>query len=122
MEHSQTQLTDDTFKNAVKEYVQLHDQIIEASRSMKDIKKRKEALGDAVLEYMRTKDIDELQMVDGKLMRKQSKKTESLKKEHIINELKRVDPSTAENIFINICSQRQVETKDSLKRTKARKP
>lgn len=115
-------LTDADFKDAVKAYVTLHDELTESAKHLRDLKKRKADLGESILEFMKTREIDELQMHDGKLVRRQAKRTESIKKDHILNELKSVmsDPAQAETVYSNMCSKRSVEVRDALKRTRVR--
>lgn len=47
---------------------------------------------------------------------------EALKKEHIMEELKKVvpDDNAAESLLVNIFSKRAVDTKDTLRRTRTR--
>ena len=88
---------------------------------MRDVKKRKDMLGETILGCMRDKDIDVCQLPDGgKLVRKQAKRVESLKKEHIMKELESAlgDSTKAEAALNNIFSQRAVDVKESLQRTK----
>jgi hypothetical protein len=115
-----TAAKEDEFKDAVKLYIDLHDEIQKATKDMKEVKKRKDALGETILTRMRDMDIDVCQLTDGgKLIRKQSKRVEGLKKDHIIKELRTElgDESRAELVLNNIFSQRAVDTKESLQRT-----
>ena len=115
-------MSESDFKEAVKLYIDLHDELMQAQKAMKEVRKRKDALGDTILEQMRTRDIDECQLPDGgKLLRKVSKRVESLKKDHIEKELRTAlggDDHKVETVMTNIFSQRAVDTKESLQRTK----
>ncbi len=114
---------DTEFKSAVKSYVELHDELMAASKRMRDLRKQKTELADAILRYMQKNDIDGCQLADGgKLIRKQSRRMEALKKEHIMEELKKVvpDDNAAESLLVNIFSKRAVDTKDTLRRTRTR--
>ena len=114
---------DDEFRAAVKGYVDLHDQLQATAKTQRELRKQKNELSDAILQYMQKNDIDGCQLTDGgKLVRKQSRRMEALKKEHIMDELKKVvqDQSQCENVLVNIFSKRVVDTKESLKRTKTR--
>ena len=115
-------VTDDDFRAAVTLYIELGDEIERTSKEMREVKKRKDALGNTILERMRAQDIDVCQLGDGgKLVRKSTKRVESLKKDHILKELCAAlggDEQRAENVLNNINSQRAVDVKESLQRTK----
>lgn len=112
---------DPEFRDAVKAYIDMHDQLTEASKSLRDIRKKKKELADVIVEYMRKNDIDGINVKDGKLLRKQTKRLEPLKKEHIMAELaKAVGETKADDILVNIYSKRNVTNKDTLRRTKKR--
>lgn len=113
----------DIFREAVKEYIAVHDQLLEAGKQLKDVRKKKTELADVILEFMRNNDIDECALQDGKLVRKESKKMEGLKKEHILGELKKaVGESKADELLLNIFNKREVTMKDSLSRSKKKSP
>lgn len=111
---------DAEFREAVKVYIGLHDEIQRAMKELRDVKKRKEALGSTILNCMRDMDIDVCQLPDGgRLVRKQTKKVESLKKQHIFKELATAlgDEVRAESVVNNIFSQRSVAVSETLSRT-----
>lgn len=109
------------FKDVVKAYIDMHDQLTEASKQLRGIRKKKSELADVIVQYMKRNDIDECTLKDGKLIRKQAKRLEPLKKEHIMDELRTaVGESRAEDILVNIFSKRAVAEKDTLRRTKKR--
>ena len=121
MADTKTDTVDPEFRDAVKAYIDMHDQLTEASRSLRDIRKKKKELADVIVEYMRKNDIDGINVKDGKLLRKQTKRLEPLKKEHIMAELtKAVGETKADDILVNIFSKRNVTNKDTLRRTKKR--
>lgn len=112
---------DPEFRDAVKAYIDMHDRLTEASKQLSDIRKKKKELSQVIVEYMRKHDIDGVNVRDGKLVRKQSKRLEPLKKEHILGELKKsMNEEQAENVLVNIFSQRNVTNTDTLRRTKKR--
>ena len=112
---------DPEFRDAVKAYIDLYDQLAAAGKQLRDIRKQKTELAGVIVEYMRKNDIDGINVGDGKLLRKQSKRLEPLKKEHIMEELaKEVGEPKAENILVNIFSKRNVTNTDTLRRTKKR--
>lgn len=112
--------TDDEFKAAVTLFVELHDEMQRMSKEMKELRQRKDALGETILKSMRTKDIDVCQLGDGRgrLVRKETKTTGSLKKEHICSALQSAlgDERRAEAVLNTIYSQRNVEVKETLAR------
>lgn len=113
---------DPEFRDAVKAYIDMHDQLAEAGKRLRDIRKKKKELSEVIVEYMRKNDIDGVNVKDGKLVRKQVKRLEPLKKEHIMEELSKTlgDATAAENTLVNIFSRRSVTERDSLRRTKKR--
>lgn len=121
MSGEEDKTVDPEFRDAVKSYIDMYDQLSEAGKALRDIRKKKNELAEVIVEYMRKNDIDGINIGDGKLLRKQSKRLEPLKKEHIMEELtKEVGDSKAENILLNIFSKRNVTNKDTLRRTKKR--
>jgi len=117
----QTAAAEQDFKDAVKAYIDMHDQLLEAGKQLRGIRKKKAELADVIVQYMKKNDIDECTLKDGKLIRKQAKRLEPLKKEHIMEELtKAVGDSRAEDILVNIFSKRGVAEKDTLRRTRKR--
>ena len=112
---------EDDFKAAVKAYIDMHDKLAQAGRELREVRKKKTELADVIVQYMKRNDIDECALQDGKLVRKQAKRLEPLKKEHILAELsKAVGEPQAENLLVNMYSQRAVSDKDVLRRTKKR--
>lgn len=112
---------EDDFKAAVKAYIDMHDQLAQAGKELRDIRKKKNELADVIVQYMRKNDIDECALSDGKLIRKTAKRLEPLKKEHILSQLSKVvgEPQ-AEDLLVNIYNTRGVTDKDVLRRTKKR--
>lgn len=109
------------FKAVVTAYIGMHDQLAEAGKQMREIRKKKAELADVIVQYMKKNDIEECELQDGKLVRKEAKRLEPLKKEHILEELARaVGTPRAEDIMVNIYSKRNVTNHDTLKRTKKR--
>jgi hypothetical protein len=110
------------FKQAVKAYIEIHDELQASAKQLREIRKRKTALSETILNFMKENDIDECALSDGKLIRKTSKRVEGLKKDNIMDALKEKLGSTeaAEALLIDIYSQRGVIEKDSLQRTHRR--
>lgn len=111
------------FKACVKSYAALHDEITAAAKHLGELRKKNEAVGEVILQFMKQKGIDECELPEhgGKLVRKESKRTEALKKEHILTELLKLasnDSTRAEQCLENIMSHRNIQMKDVLSRTK----
>ena len=110
------------FRTMVKTYVDLHDEIAAAAKQLSTLRKKKDAMGDLIVEFMKRSNIDECELQHGgKLVRKESKRTEALKKEHIVAELMHLlhnDSARAQTSLENIYAKRGTETKDVLTRTK----
>lgn len=113
----------DEFRDTVKSFIELHDELAESARAMSALRKRKEQLSQKIIEFMRSNEIDECALADGKLIRKTTKKVETLKKEHILDALKKRlggDEVAAERTLVDMYAARAVEESDSLRRTKKR--
>lgn len=110
------------FKASVKRYVELHDEIADAAKFLTALRHKKDELGDLIVQFMRHSNIDECDLQQGgKLVRRESKRTETLKKEHIVSELMKLtnnDSTRANASLENIYNKRGVEIKDVLSRTK----
>jgi phage I-like protein len=113
--------TQEDFKNAVKSYIIIHDELSAAGKQLRELRKQKTALSEKILHFMKANEIDECALNDGKLIRRSSKRLEALKKDHILDELRKsMAPDQAEAVLVNIFSQRGVTEKDALKRTHKR--
>jgi len=105
------------FKVVTTEYAELCKEIQNINASLRDIKKRKDALGDTILGIMRQKDLDECQLSNGsRILRKTTKRTSTLKPEMILDEFKTVlkDDAKAEQSLQNIQSKREVLEKETI--------
>jgi hypothetical protein len=104
------------FRNIASEYATLSSEITRLNRASRDLKAQKDTIGDSLLEYLKTKDIDEVQLpTGGKIVRKTSKRTSPLKKEYILEELQTIfggDVAKAEASLQNIQSKREVIEKE----------
>jgi hypothetical protein len=110
------------FKNAVKAYIELHDELHASAKQLRAIRKRRNELSETIITFMKDNEIDECALSDGKLIRKTSKRVEGLKKETITDVLKEKLGSleAAEALLVEIYGQRGVVEKDSLQRTHKR--
>lgn len=80
----------DQFRNLVVEYSREHEAIKLQAAALRDGRKRAKEKHDAILAHMKANGIDECAWTGGRLVRKHTKKTEGLKKEHIEGELRRL--------------------------------
>lgn len=113
-------LTEATFKDAVKAFIELHDELLAQQKQFRDLRRKKVELGEGIIAFMKSNGIDEFQVGDGKLMRKASKRTESVKRDHILNTLKATlaDDVKAEACLTQIYSHREVKESETLRRTR----
>lgn len=73
------------FKSNLKEFLDIDNQIKEATKSISIIKKRKNELADMINIHMKKHEIDELNIGDGKIKTYKTVKTESLNKKIILD-------------------------------------
>lgn len=85
----------DTFKSMVVDYSGVHASLKQHAAAMRDLRKRAKEIQTAILQHMQANNIDECSWDGGRLVRKQAKKTEGLKKEHIEGELRKLLGSEA---------------------------
>lgn len=111
---------DDHFKELVRTYILLHDEITASSKTLRDLRRKKDDIGDNILVTMRNAGIDECALQDGKLTRHTSRRVASLSKDHIKDELRNAlggDETKVADVMTNMYNKRAVEVKESLKRT-----
>lgn len=106
-------------KSTVKEWLILDNEMREIQRILKEKKERKKALTDNVIELMKAKQVDELNVNDGKLIYSQTKTKSPLNKQHIAtclgDEFKN-DPEKVSKLTEHILNSREIKLKDNLKR------
>lgn len=111
------------FKDAVTQYVSLFDEIAEVSKGLAVLRNKKDALGDIIVGHMKRGNMDKIELREqgGALVRKESKRKEALKKDHIMAELLSLTGNNvdrAEACMGGIMDRRGTEVKDTLTRTK----
>lgn len=113
-------LTETTFKDAVRTYIEVYDELVTSGKALRDMRKKKDALGDSILAFMRAHKVDEVSLGDGKLMRKNSTRTEALKKEYIIQGLKAAlgDDLRVDAVMTQMNANRNTTESESLRRTR----
>ena len=76
------------FRNAMADWVELKKQLSEARNDMKVLNQREKELKCFVMEFMKEQKIDKVNLKKGKVTVRNTKKTETLKKQHVENGLK----------------------------------
>lgn len=111
------------FKDTILAYVQLSDELGLATKAMRGLRKRKSDLGKSIVGYMAQNNLDACQLPEGggKLERRESKRQESLKRDHISAELSslQLPPAKHEEILEAIDASREVVVSTKLKHIKA---
>lgn len=105
------------FRTIAEEYSDLSKQITAMNKEVKKLKDQKEEIGSAILAFMQTKNIDECALPGGgKITRKVSKRTGTLKPELILEELvaQLGDEARAQQCLQNINSKRGVVEKEMI--------
>jgi hypothetical protein len=105
----------DDFKNIAAEYAAVSKEITAVNRHVKDLKNQKDQMGAAILAYLKSNSIDEVNLPEGaRIVRKISKRSGTLKKEMILEEFKAIlgDDAKAESALQNLYSKREVVEKE----------
>lgn len=76
------------FRECVKEYVDITNQIAEASKSIKAVRQKKDELGTIIQEFMSKNNYEVAASGDVQLILKQSTKVPGLKEETVMNALR----------------------------------
>lgn len=80
----------DIFRECVKEYVDITNQIAEASKGIKAVRMKKDELGTIIHEFMSKNNYEIASAGDVKLMLKQSTKMPGLKEDNIMTVLREI--------------------------------
>lgn len=78
----------DLFRECVKEYVDITNQIAEASKSIKAVRQKKDELGTIIQEFMSKNNYEVAASGDVQLILKKSTKVPGLKEETVMNALR----------------------------------
>jgi len=81
------EITDD-FRKAMSDWIELKKQLSEARQDMKVLNHREKELKQYVMNFMKEQKIDKVNLKKGKVTVRNTKKTETLKKQHVENGLK----------------------------------
>ena len=117
---------DSNFIKIVKEYIELDDNIKLAMKDIKVLKDRKNELSEEIMVKMKESGIDCCNLESGgQIIAKESKTTAAPKIKSIqtvIQDMSELDQGMIENIMEAIEKTRDKKTKETLRRTKAKKP
>lgn len=108
------------FEGLVKRYTSLSDNIKESSKTMRELRKKSNELGDAILEYMKKHDIEEAHVEGGgKLVRRVSRRTGPLSAQVLAAELKQhVPEERIAAVIERMMARRETSEYTTLRRTK----
>jgi hypothetical protein len=73
----------DDFRKAMSDWVELKKQLTEARNDMKVLNQREKDLKKFIMGYMKQEKIDKINLKKGKVTLRETKKKETLKKEHV---------------------------------------
>lgn len=105
----------DDFKTIASEFQAVSQEITNINRQAKELKNQKEQMAAAILAYLKSNAIDEVNLPEGaRIVRKISKRSGTLKKEMILDEFKSIlgDDAKAEHHLQNLYSRREVVEKE----------
>ena len=110
------------FKDLMTEWVEIADQLKKSQGHIKKLKNRKSEISKVIQTFMRNAEVDTCNLNDGKVLLRNSKKTQPLTRAHILKSL--VDflenEEQANNATAYIFESREVNQQASLKRTHKR--
>lgn len=107
----------DDFRALVVEFGAAHAKQAELSAALKEVRTKARAMQESILGYMQEHDIDECEWAGGRLVRKRTKRTEGLKKEHIQGELRKLcadDAAAIESAVAAMYNRRLTELHETL--------
>ena len=120
------QLLSDDFKDTLKSFLSLDDQIAQGQASLAILKKQRDELKDIMYKRMRTHNVDEIALKSGKIQTTVSKRTAPLNKEWIYTRLLKVfdgkeDKAEEVTEYITDPKHRPKKETHTIKRVKPRK-
>jgi hypothetical protein len=108
------------FKTLVADFAVVHSQLGHVMGQARDLRKTCKEMQVRILAYMQEHNIDECALADSRLVRKHTKKTEGLKKEHIEGELKKlVGVNGVDQAVSNMYNRRMTDVQETLAVVKA---
>lgn len=103
------------FHELVAEFSRAHEAQSAAAATLKEMRKRTREMQEGILRHMQDHGIDQCEWAGGRLVRKQTRKTEGLKKEHIEGELRRrLDESAVEEAVAGMYNRRMTDVQETL--------
>jgi len=103
------------FKESVKEFVDIHNQLAEATKSLREVRKKKEELAQVILDFMDKNNYEVCASGNMKLIKRDSKRQSGLKDEIILEAIKEMFGDVdANKLMENISSKREVIVKPVL--------
>tara|TARA_B100000029_G_scaffold352969_1_gene345567 strand:- start:48 stop:647 length:600 start_codon:yes stop_codon:yes gene_type:complete len=113
----------DFFKEAVKKYLKLDDEISKLNKAVKERRKQKNNLSETIITYLKSKDISEINLQDRQLICGSSKRSSSLSKNNINSALEKYfqNSKEAKKVIDFIIAERTVVYKPKLKLKKIKK-
>ena len=106
--------TADAFKAQVAQFSEAHAEQTRVAGTLRDMRKRTKEMQAGILTYMQDNGIDECALGHCRLVRRQTKRTEALKKEHIEGELRRVLPEGVDEAMTNMYNRRVTDVKETV--------
>jgi hypothetical protein len=116
-------MSTDDFKEIAEQYAEVSKDITGLNKRVRDLKTQKDQIGESILAFMQSKNIDEAELPGiGKIVRKKSKRTETLKPELILATLTTAlgDEAKATQALQDMNSQRSITEKEVITLTKSR--
>lgn len=103
----------------VKEWVTLENEIKTLQKHIKERRSRKKELTDALVDTMKSNEIDCFDISDGKILYSQSKVKASVSKKHLLSCLSQYfnksNPEVAQELTAYILDTREVKLKDNIR-------
>lgn len=101
-------MNQDNLKKDIQSYIDLDDEIRSLSNDLKDLKLKKKSIEENILDYMKSSNLDQINLGKGNLKLVKSKTFETLKKDYILDKLSEtMDSSKAEEITTKILNNRK---------------
>jgi hypothetical protein len=111
----------DIFKQSVKEYVDISDQIAKASKDLLVVKKKKNELGELILEFMQQNNYDAVSAGNTTILKKASTRKAGFKEDLILQAAKGfMGESEATKFMEKLDSFREITTVEKIGMKKAK--
>jgi len=105
----------DIFKQSVREYVNINDQISRAQKDLSVVKRKKNELGELILEFMQENKYDAVSAENATILKKSSTRRTGLKEEAIVNAAKEfLGEHEVEKFMQKLDSTRETVTKEKI--------